>query len=230
MPTGGSAIPTCEVTRIMQTDHHKPALGILRERAVPPVACLYMGSRMRRLIGFPMVATAVSVAQQPGVHPLSGRRLAEVMGYQGADWLDRRERADEEAPVQAITALGLKQGDVVAKIAGAGSGYITVRMASKVGPTGRVYAEDIQPEMIELLKQRLAKVGVTNVTPVLGSADDPKCRRYPWILRCSSTLTTNFRHRKRCSVTFTAPAVPDVSSSLNTARRIQAYPFGSSTR
>jgi ubiquinone/menaquinone biosynthesis C-methylase UbiE len=51
---------------------------------------------------------------------------------------------------------------------------MSVRMARRVGPTGHVYAEDIQPQMIELLKQRLAKEQITNVTPVLGLIDDPK--------------------------------------------------------
>ena len=115
----------------------------------------------------------VLAAQQPGVHPVSGRVFAGVMGYQGAEWLDRPEREEEEAPDDAIAALNLQRGEMVADI-GAGSGYMSVKMARKVGPSGIVFAEDIQPEMIDLLKQRLAKERVTNVTPVLGLADDPK--------------------------------------------------------
>jgi len=112
-------------------------------------------------------------AQQPRVHPLSGRVFAEVMGFEGAEWLDRAEREDEEEPEKALDALALKNGDVVADI-GAGSGYITVRMAKRVGPAGSVYAEDIQPEMLDLLRKRLAGQRVTNVVPVLGTLDDPK--------------------------------------------------------
>jgi len=112
-------------------------------------------------------------AQAPGVHPISGRVYAQVMGYQGAPWLDREERDIEEAPDVALDALGLKAGWTVADV-GAGSGYMTVRMARRVGRTGRVYAEDIQPQMIELLTKRLAKERITNVTPVLGLVDDPK--------------------------------------------------------
>ena len=130
-----------------------------------------------RLIGtttlLALAATLVLAAQQPGVHPLSGRVYAGVMGYQGADWLDRAERDDEEAPDDAIKALMLKPGDVVADI-GAGSGFMSVRMAKKVGSTGRVIAEDIQPEMIKLLQDRLKREKVTNVTPLLGTIDDPK--------------------------------------------------------
>ena len=125
-----------------------------------------------------MMATAFAVAQQvaapaPGVHPISGRRFAGVMSYRGADWLDRDEREEEEAPDQAIAALAIKPGQTVADI-GAGSGYMSVRMATKVGPAGKVYAEDIQPEMIDLLKKRLAKEGISNVTLIVGLADDPK--------------------------------------------------------
>jgi ubiquinone/menaquinone biosynthesis C-methylase UbiE len=130
-----------------------------------------------RLLGSTVVllwaTTLILAAQQPGVHPLSGRVYAGVMGYQGADWLDRPEREEEEAPDDAIAALDLKQGQVVADI-GAGSGYMSIRMSRKVGPTGRVYSEDIQPEMIALLKTRLQKERITNTTTILGLVDDPK--------------------------------------------------------
>jgi ubiquinone/menaquinone biosynthesis C-methylase UbiE len=116
--------------------------------------------------------TFILAAQQPGVHPLSGRVYAGVMGYQGADWLDRPERIEEEAPDDAIAALDLKRGQVVADI-GAGSGYMSIRMSKKVGPTGRVYSEDIQPEMIALLKKRIEKERITNTTTILGLVDDP---------------------------------------------------------
>ncbi len=120
-----------------------------------------------------VVVTTELAGQQPGTHPISGRRFAGVMGYQGADWLDREERDIEEAPDKALDALDLRPGNIVADI-GAGSGYMTVRMADRVGAEGRVYAEDIQPEMIELLRQRLRREKVTNVVPVLGTYDDPK--------------------------------------------------------
>ena len=120
------------------------------------------------------LASALTVfAQAPGRHPISGRQFAGVMGWQGAPWLEREERDIEEAPDTALAALDLKAGQTVADI-GAGSGYMSVRMAKWVGPTGRVYAEDIQKEMIDLLTGRLTKQRVTNVTPVLGLVDDPK--------------------------------------------------------
>ncbi len=79
--------------------------------------------------------------------------------------------------------MGLRRGDVVADL-GAGTGYFTRRMAAAVAPTGRVYAVDIQPEMIALLKRNVEEAGIGNVVPVLGAADDPKLPResLDWIL------------------------------------------------
>jgi ubiquinone/menaquinone biosynthesis C-methylase UbiE len=87
--------------------------------------------------------------------------------------LEREERETEEAPQRLVEALGLKSGDRVGDV-GAGSGYLTWRMARVVGPTGRVYANDIQPEMISILRTNLQVRGITNVVPVLGTATDPR--------------------------------------------------------
>jgi ubiquinone/menaquinone biosynthesis C-methylase UbiE len=120
-----------------------------------------------------LAVSAQQIATAPGVHPVSGRRYAGVMGYQGADWLDRVERDDEESPDRALEAIKLVVGSTVADV-GAGSGYMTVRMARRVGPAGRVYATDIQPEMLVLLRQRLARERLSNVEPILGRVDDPR--------------------------------------------------------
>lgn len=112
-------------------------------------------------------------AAVPGVHPISGRRFAPVMGWQGADWLERNERVQEEEPDIALDVLKIAKGAVVADV-GAGSGYMSAKLASRVGPTGKVYANDIQPEMITLIRQRIAKDKLTNVEPVLGTVDDPR--------------------------------------------------------
>jgi ubiquinone/menaquinone biosynthesis C-methylase UbiE len=118
-----------------------------------------------------IVASVLLEAQRR--HPVSGRVFAPVMGVGGAGWLERPERETEEAPTKAIDALGLTPGMVVADI-GAGSGYYASRMAKKVGPSGKVYATDIQPGMLELLNRRVASEGLTNVTTVLGAMDDPR--------------------------------------------------------
>ena len=119
-------------------------------------------------------ATALAqTAAAPGVHPVSGRRFANVMGWQGADWLERSEREVEEEPDKALDALGSLAGLTVADV-GAGSGYFTVRLASRVGPAGRVFANDLQSEMLKMLTARLARERLTNVTLVQGAVDDPK--------------------------------------------------------
>jgi SAM-dependent methyltransferase len=120
-----------------------------------------------------VVASGLTAQQRPGVHPISGRRFAPVMGYQGADWLERGERDEEEAPDAALDALKIPKGASVADI-GAGSGYITERLAARVGPAGRVFANDVQPQMLAILSRRLAAKLITNVTLVQGTVDDPK--------------------------------------------------------
>ena len=119
------------------------------------------------------LTSAQQTVAAPGVHPLSGRRFAQVMGYQGADWLDRDERVDEEQPDMALDAMRIAAGSTVADV-GAGSGYMTARLARSVGAAGKVYASDIQPEMLVLLRQRMARERLTNIEPILGSLDDPR--------------------------------------------------------
>jgi ubiquinone/menaquinone biosynthesis C-methylase UbiE len=106
-------------------------------------------------------------------HPLTGRRIARVMGYTGADWLERPERESEENVEGALDAIRLKPGMTVAEV-GAGTGYVALRMAKRVGPSGKVYANDLQPQMLVLLRNNAAKGGITNVETVLGSETDPK--------------------------------------------------------
>jgi ubiquinone/menaquinone biosynthesis C-methylase UbiE len=130
---------------------------------------------LRRAFAAVLIATTAAglLAQATGVHPVSGRRYAGVMSYQGASWLDREERDIEEAPDRALDAIGIEKGSVVADV-GAGSGYMTVRMAERVGPAGRVFGTDIQPQMLTMLRQRLDREKISNVTLVQGTIDDPK--------------------------------------------------------
>ena len=102
-----------------------------------------------------------------------GREIAHVMGHQAADWLERPERDEEEHTGTLIKQLAVRQGDWVADI-GAGTGYFTRRLAQAVGGQGRVFAVDIQPEMLELLTNNTTKAGLTNIQPVLGTITDPK--------------------------------------------------------
>ena len=95
------------------------------------------------------------------------------MGHQAAAWLERPEREAEEAPSKAIAALKITAGQTIADV-GAGSGYYAVRLARAVGPTGRVFATDIQPEMLAILKQRVSKESLGNVDLVLGTETETK--------------------------------------------------------
>jgi SAM-dependent methyltransferase len=106
-------------------------------------------------------------------HPLTGRRIAPVMGVAGADWLERPERASEENPDLALDALGLRPGMVVADI-GAGTGYMSLRLAKRVGPSGKVYANDLQPDMLRLLRENAVRARIANIVTVLGEEADPK--------------------------------------------------------
>jgi precorrin-6B methylase 2 len=103
-----------------------------------------------------------------------GREISQVMGHLGAGWLERPEREEEERTDLLLEALRLRPGDVVADF-GAGSGYFTWRIAQRVGPSGRVYAVEVQPLMLELLQANLTRRGLADrMLPVLGTASDPK--------------------------------------------------------
>lgn len=102
-----------------------------------------------------------------------GREIAHFMTHEGAPWLDRPERDQEERPDLVMEALALKPGDLVADI-GCGTGYFSWRMAKAVAPKGIVYGEEIQQEMLDQLAVRMKERGVTNVVGVLGTIEDPK--------------------------------------------------------
>ncbi len=89
-----------------------------------------------------------STAEAQARHPVSGRVIAQVMGYEGAEWLERPERESEEQPSKAITALDI--------------------------PNGRVFATDIQPEMLSLLRTRVSRARLDNVELVLSTDADPR--------------------------------------------------------
>ena len=100
-----------------------------------------------------------------------GREISQVMGWQGAAWLEREEREREERTDLLLPMLEIKSGMAVADV-GAASGYFARRIAARVGPGGAVYAVDVQPEMVRML-EALAKgsgPGLGQIKPVQGSA------------------------------------------------------------
>jgi ubiquinone/menaquinone biosynthesis C-methylase UbiE len=103
-----------------------------------------------------------------------GREIAQVMGHQGAAWLERPEREEEERTDLLVAALDLKPGDAVADV-GAGSGYFSWRMAQRVGTGGTVHAVEIQQVFLDLLMVNMARRRVADrVRPVLGTTRDPR--------------------------------------------------------
>lgn len=86
--------------------------------------------------------------------------------------LEDPKRDEYQKPQEVIEALGLEPGEIIADI-GAGSGYFALRFAAHVGPQGRVYAVDVNPEMVRHLHQRVREAGLLNVTPILALPDDP---------------------------------------------------------
>ncbi|HWK09737.1 MAG TPA: class I SAM-dependent methyltransferase [Vicinamibacterales bacterium] len=120
---------------------------------------------MRTLLLALMVAASAAVtafAQHSRLFPPT-----ELGALEGPD------RDDWQQPERMMDALRIAEGSVVADL-GAGGGWFTVRLARRVGPNGRVYAEDVQPQMIEAITRRVQREGLRNVVPRLGSHDDPK--------------------------------------------------------
>ena len=110
------------------------------------------------LLGPPSWA-ACNYAPIPNPHPdgigksYCDRQISKVMGWQGAPWLERPQRLQEERTDLLIQQLNLKPGMVVGDI-GAGTGHIAQMMAEKIGPNGVAWVVDIQPQMIKMLQKK----------------------------------------------------------------------------
>src|SRR5215470_17710705 len=101
-----------------------------------------------------------------------GREIAHVMGYQGAEWLERPERIEEERPDQVVEQMKLKPSDVVADV-GAGTGYFSFRI-SRVVPQGKVFAVDLQPQMLAIIEKRKKQLNAENVVPLRSAETETK--------------------------------------------------------
>lgn len=120
-------------------------------------------------LAMPDLALAQAAARRPN-EPQRGH--GRLFAPQDLGMLEGPDREAYQRPDQVMDALGIGDGSVVADL-GAGGGWFTVRLARRVGPNGIVYAEDIQPQMIEAIQRRVSREGLQNVSTVLGSADNP---------------------------------------------------------
>jgi SAM-dependent methyltransferase len=145
-----------------------PALGALRTALLclllASAACAPAWAQAERYQTVPRTADGIGKRYM-------GREIASVMGWQGAAWLEREEREREERTDLLLAALALKPGMVVADI-GAGTGYLSRRMAQAVQPGGKVLAVDVQPEMVRMLQRLAQEGGVGKIVPSLGSETD----------------------------------------------------------
>ena len=96
-----------------------------------------------------------------------GRQIAQVMSHYGIDWLEREEREMEENTSLLLKNLAVKPGMVIADI-GAGSGYHSALLSKMVG-TGKVFAVDVEPEMIAYLNERIKQEKLSRIVPVLST-------------------------------------------------------------
>ena len=121
-------------------------------------------------VASPDPGKAASKADLPGFY--MGRPIADVMSWEGVDWLFRETRIDEEQPEAMLAALKIPKGAVVADV-GAGAGYHSIRLGRQVGPKGMVYATDVQPEMLRMLRDNARMARVPNIKPVRCTQKDP---------------------------------------------------------
>ena len=121
--------------------------------------------RMVVLLGAVTLGAAASAAAQALPH-------ARLFPPEDLGLLESPDRGLWQKPDEIMDALNIADGSIVADV-GAGAGWFTVRLARRVGPNGRVYAEDIQRPMLEAIGYRVRREGLTNVETVLGTAEDP---------------------------------------------------------
>jgi len=131
---------------------------------------------LQPIVGFLIFAGALhsqNEALSAGQSEYKGRKIAQVMGAAGADWLTREDREKFEQPEKVLDALNIRHGMTVADV-GAGNGYFTLRLARRVKDEGRVFAVDIQQAMLDLLENNKKREGLKNIELVLGAPTDPR--------------------------------------------------------
>ena len=160
------------------------------------------------------VAEETSQKNRPGWY--LGRQIAPTMSASGAEWLTRKSRVREEQPRKLLDALQVKPGQQVCDF-GCGNGYHTLPLARAVGPRGKVFAVDIQQEMLDLLDARARPRGLENIEPVLATLSDPKLPRRQLDL----LLMVDVYHE----LSQPAEILKAIHASLNTTGRVVLVEF-----
>ena len=124
------------------------------------------------LVACALAGGALSLPALPAP-PAQEKPKARLFAPLDLGLLEGPDRDQWQHPDQIMDALNIAEGSVVADL-GAGGGWFTIRLARRVLPNGIVYAEDIQPQMIEAISRRVQRENLLNVRPVLGTAKDPR--------------------------------------------------------
>lgn len=125
-----------------------------------------------------LAASACLEPQPPPVPPTTAQAAGQSRLFSPSDLelLEAPGRDEWQQPERVMDELGIAEASRVADV-GAGSGWFTARLAHRVGPNGRVFAEDIQEPMIDAIRRRVQREGLTNVELILGGSSDPRLPR-----------------------------------------------------
>lgn len=159
---------------------------------------------------------ALPAPSAPPALPAQAKSKGRLFPPQDLGLLEGPDREQWQKPEQIMDALGIADGSVAADL-GAGGGWFTTRLARRVGPNGLVYAEDIQPQMIEAIGRRVEREGLLNVRTVLGTAKDPRLPR-----GIDAVLIVNAYHEMEDPVTL----LKNVERSLKPQGRVGVVDFG----
>lgn len=125
---------------------------------------------MRASLILAVALTALVADASAAGFPAPDRPVADIVA---GIWSEAAHRNGADEAGQLVRRLGIVPGMGVADV-GAGAGYLTTRLSPVVGPTGRIYAQDVMAEYLDEARREAGRQGLTNVTFVLGAADDPK--------------------------------------------------------
>lgn len=176
--TAATTTETIHETHKSHESHTSPAVGDPQEQDKAEDPRQIRLRELERVRQLRSEGTIESQDERPagvpaGLTHYKGREIAQTMHYLGAPWLTREERESEEKCSIMLANCKIRPGMNVCDM-GCGNGFYTFRLAEMVGPEGLVYAVDIQPEMLVLLREEMERRGVDNIVPILGSVHHPR--------------------------------------------------------